>query len=394
MIGVAALAPWIGFEVGIPAGGWVGRLTGGEVNAPVSDIVAAVIVVAVLVRSSFVKLRMTKGLRSVFLATGIVFASGLLSAINADDHARSVKFVLYPLLFSIVAYGLAPAFVVRSKLTMEKVLRVVYGTGIVAAVMGFISLFVGSSATNVWRATTLPIFGDWPLGVNHNSLAQTLIVAIPIGFALGRRYAYGSWAMLAIALLTFSRAAWMILAAMGFFMIWHHYRIDRRARWYAILGGLIIATPFALAIGYFSTGPGAAGSVASRIAMTDVAIVMFGEHPWIGAGAGTFRARLDREPRYTNEFGRAVEAHGLVQKTLAEQGIVGLFAITLLLATVVRAAWRSMKNPIGLALFLGATGMIVYELSDASYYTAKLWLPIGLLLAYAFYENRSHPAHA
>ena len=67
----------------------------------------------------------------------------------------------------------------------------------------------------------------------------------------------------------------------------------------------------------------------------------------MGVGAGSFVERLSRVYAYTVEFGNPVEAHGLIQKLMAETGLFGLVAMVILLMVAVREiciTWRLLKK--------------------------------------------------
>ncbi len=114
----------------------------------------------------------------------------------------------------------------------------------------------------------------------------------------------------------------------------------------------------------------------------------FSSHPIIGAGAGTFVERLGEAKDFLEDFGDPLDAHGFVQKILAEEGIVGFVLFLLLLGRIVQtfaAGVRAAESPEArktLLLFsLAAVGLVVYEIFNTTYWSAKMWLPIGLALA-------------
>lgn len=378
LIALAALAPFIGFELRLPAFSdpTLARIFGGGINVPWSDVVGLVLLVVVIRKFR----RIPSWLWAIL---GLFVLSGVLSVMNAPDALRSLKYVIYPVALTILMYGFLPTLTIESDRTMERVLWTVYGVGIFAALVGVASIFLFPAIGGFPVARPIGIGNFFPLGTNHNSLAQTLIVAIPIGFALaaGRRSVrIGSWLMVAVAILTFSRMAFIVLGLMGLEYLSVRYMKQRAAYWKAVGIGALVVIPLVMLAALFSAGEGARGSFAARTAMTDASLVIWSHNPIFGGGAGSWLERLAREPRYVEFFGAPVEAHGFPQKILAEQGIVGLLTFGMLLFGMLRF---KPKDALSRALMFAAVGMVIYELSDTSYYTAKFWLPIGLAFAYA-----------
>ncbi len=127
----------------------------------------------------------------------------------------------------------------------------------------------------------------------------------------------------------------------------------------------------------------------NRLALTKIALETFEKHPIVGAGAGTFVEQVSRDKWYIIDFGEPSEAHGVVQKLLAESGALGFVTFFTLLGYVM---WRLIKVYRGLkfdspwkyiilALILSSLGSIVFQLFQTSYFVSKLWLPLGIALA-------------
>jgi O-antigen ligase len=268
--------------------------------------------------------------------------------------------------------------------------------GAVTAVIGALSLFT-DPVDGLRRAAPLSFFGLWPLGMNHNLLAETLVATVPIAivsalFSRGRKrrlFSALSAAMAIVGLLTFARTAWIAFAFMALAAGFTEYRIAIRKRWRTSALVLLLLLPLVFVLIRFSGTREVAGSTASRLALTEFSLYLFSTHPLLGAGAGTFVPRIAQARGFLQDFGDPIDAHGFGQKILAEQGIVGIVfflfllgRITQTLAAGVRAAPAgSPERSALLLLSLAAVGMIVYELFNTTYYSAKLWLPIGAALA-------------
>jgi len=110
-------------------------------------------------------------------------------------------------------------------------------------------------------------------------------------------------------------------------------------------------------------------------------------------------SRLGQAKDFLMDFGDPLDAHGFGQKILSEQGIVGLVFFIFLLGRIVQTLVAAVKTlPLGSAerrtmlLFsLGALGLIFYEMFNTTYYSAKMWLPIGAAFAALPYYSKLRP---
>lgn len=330
------------------------------------------------------------------LAAALFWLSGFISVANAEEGTLlSVKYVFYPIIFGYLAFVGLPALWVRNRENLKALAAGMLGSGVLAALIGLLSLFA-SSVGEFRRAAPISIFGVWPLGMNHNLLAETLVATAPIALAFAvfnpqrRRFFLALAAFLAaISLLTFARTAWIAFLVMTAAAVFLEFRGEARRAWRSIAVAAVLILPLAFYLFSLSATREVGGSTASRLAMTEFALHLWREHPWIGEGAGTFVPRLGQAKDFTSEFGDPLDAHGFGQKILAEQGIVGLAAFLLLLGVILRALWSAVRGlragsperRVLLFLSLAALGMMSYEVFNTTYYSAKLWLPIGLALA-------------
>lgn len=331
----------------------------------------------------------------------LVLLAGLLSVFSADDTLLAIKYVLYPIGFSFAAYVFLPLQVIRTRRALSGMLAAAYAIGLVAAFMGALSLLITPASGLFKRATPLALAGLFPFGANHNLLAETLIAAFPFGFVLAARMRgqpaafwirFGSWGMALVALLTFARTAWIVLALQLAIFLAVGYRRRFHSLVRPALVTMLLASPLLVYMALFSQTYEVAGSLSARIELTRFAQFMFREHPWIGSGAGTFVERLGEAKEFTASFGDPLDAHGFIQKIGAEQGMIGLVAFGYLLAWILVTLYRSWRalpsSEIGerrllFMLLLSSAGSITYQLFNTSYYNAKLWLPVGLALTAA-----------
>jgi putative inorganic carbon (HCO3(-)) transporter len=134
-------------------------------------------------------------------------------------------------------------------------------------------------------------------------------------------------------------------------------------------------------------------SVSGRLAEMEAAAILFAEHPVAGIGYGLFESRYqDISANYDMVLrGRDRSAHSLYLETAAEQGIMGLTALLLLLGSSLRAAQLAYRRAalqvdIGLvhavgAMIAGAVGLFVASVFLHDAYAQHFWLVLALLFA-------------
>ena len=370
------------------------------IDQTVVNVVALVLLLLVGVRTAIALLHGRRlSLPMPFVAwVSLITLSAIVSTVNAeDDGLLSLKYALYPIAFSMIAFTLLPSALAKGRDDVLALVRGMVTAGAFACAMGAVSLFLWDGG--LLRARPLPMLGIAPLGWNHNLLAETLIATAPLAFALSylggakerSRYRLLAAAMFAVALLTFARTAWIAAVVMTALAGWYGYRREWLGSWRRYLPTALLVIPLLAVLTLFSLTSEVRGSTASRAAMTDFSLYLFGTHPIIGAGAGTFLVRLGGAKAFTDDFGSPLDAHGIVQKVLSEQGAFGILALGALLVRLflfLRARVRSLPEGttdrrVLLLFAVSAFGMVIYELFNTTYWSAKLWLPVGLAVAAA-----------
>lgn len=390
---------------------WIGR----DINVPYVDLLAMFVFAAWVVRSIFLPpyggltliRKWIKGEAKISFENfpGILFfilfiIASCLSLINAENLFYSIKYILRPLTFFYLMFVIVPYNVINSKKVLFRVFWILYFVGIFVAGMGLWSILIAEAPGIFRRAVPVPIFGIPILGTNHNLIAEVLIAVIPIGFILiweakeiwlKKFLIVGTLSMAVINLLTFSRTGWIALTLELLILVLIKYR--KNIRNFFEIGTLIvlILSPLLIYSYIFMTSEIVRSSNLNRIALTKIALETFLKHPIVGAGAGTFIEHVARDKWYIIDFGNPSEAHGVVQKLLAEMGILGFVTFFSLLGYVL---WRligtyqnlkpdSPYKYVLLALLLSSCGSIVFQLFNTSYFVSKLWLPLGVALAAA-----------
>lgn len=400
---IVALYPFIYLQL------FIGR----DVNIPYVDLIAMFVFAAWVLRSLFLPPygglhfigKLGRGAKLSFenfpglFFFLIFFCASLLSLINTESFFYSLKYIIRPLSFFYLMFVVLPYNVINSKKLLWNVLRIFYGVGIAVSLMGLWSILF-SETSGLRRALPLPIFGIPVLGTNHNLIAEVLISVIPMGFILiweakkiwlKKILIVGVLFMSMINLLTFSRTGWIALAFELLVLVLIKYRKNIRNLFELGVVIFLILSPLVFYGYFFMTSEIVRSSNLNRLALTKISLETFVDHPIVGAGAGTFVEQVARDRWYVIDFGNPSEAHGVVQKLLAETGMLGFLTFFALLGFVI---WRLIKvyrslptkSPykyVLLALLLSSAGSIIFQLFNTSYFVSKLWLPLGVALAAA-----------
>lgn len=387
---------------------------GRDINIPYVDLLAVFVFLAWALRSlllpphgglRFVK-EIGKGAKFSwenfpgFLFFLLFILASLLSLVNTDNFLFSLKYVLRPLSFFYLMFVVLPYNVINSKKVLVNVFWSLFSVGIFVALMGLWSVLFPAGTGLFRRALPLPIFGISVLGTNHNLIAEVLISVIPIGFILiwetrdiliRKFLIIGVLLMSVVNLLTFSRTGWIALAFELLVLVLVKYRKSIRSLFELGLVIFLILSPLVLYGYIFMTSEIVRSSNLNRLALTKIALETFVKYPIVGAGAGTFVEQVARDRWYVVDFGNPSEAHGVVQKLLAETGLLGFLTFFAMLGYIIWRLIRAYRNSekdssykyILLALILSSGGSIIFQLFNTSYFVSKLWLPLGVALAAA-----------
>lgn len=377
--------------------GW--QFTYGSINIPVIDLLGTAVFAAWLVRllSRYYQEKFTwNSLPGIGFAI-LLLVSAILSLTNAPFMGSSVKYIFRPLVFFYLVYLVLPYNLITNKRMLDKIYKLLFGIGIIVAVMGLLSIFFTAGPWYTKRAIPFVLFGVDFLGGNQNAIAEVLIVTIPISLILfvkakdGRRQGIvmvGVMMMIGVLLLTFSRAGWLALLLQIAMLFVFRFRKYLKLKVVVPLFILFLVLPGILYFMVWQDVPWVQSSNWNRLLMTEIAVTHFLDHPLVGNGVNTFQYLVSQTFVYTIEFGDPLESHGFIQKTLVEQGVLGLIAFVGLLFIVMKQyvlafiAERNRREKfILLALLLMATGTIFFQLFSTSYYLSRLWMPLAIGLA-------------
>lgn len=389
---IAATYPFIAWEI-----------TSGGFNAPVVDVIATAAIGAWAVRVLWQWIVYKKkpshlalwGWPVFFIWLGVVATSAVLSY----DTLMSAKYVLRVLVFFYVAFVWLPLNDIRKPRHLSRVLMIMYVVGILIALYGLYGFFAADAASFFQRRVVpVGLFGLYPLGTNHNLIADVMVTTIPIGFFLmqyeelpqrQKILFLGMLVMILATALTFSRSGWLALGLELVVLVGLLYRHHfRKLMNYGVIAG-VIASPIIAYMLFFSGQSAVESSNYNRTLLNEIALEMFSDQPLWGQGPGTFLQTVGHNYVYIQEFGAPLDAHGFIQKVGAEMGAIGLLAYVGLLiyalTKIFRAYQRFIFNDVSAyllgSLFIMVVGGIFFQLFQTSYFVGKLWFPIGVALA-------------
>jgi len=266
--------------------------------------------------------------------------------------------------------------------------------GIGSSMVGLISLFSQDWSNSFFRAQPIAIFGQWWMGSNHNLLAELLIITNFFILAWGYWQKNERWRRCSqilfvsfslITLLTFSRAAWLVVATQLLFM-WLLLTKPRERFGWLLAGLLLFVLSLPLWVKMSQLQEANFGSTANHVLLTEIAWQSLQGRPIIGWGSGQFLTLVDHNLRFRAKYGDPIDSHGVLQKVVAENGYLGLIALIMVAFSLLAYWWKAWqkygRQNLWLDfLILGASGGLLFQLFNTSYYKGKVWLPVAISLA-------------
>lgn len=327
--------------------------------------------------------------------------AGLVSIFSpaSPQPGEVIKFVIrYNILLYLVCIVLV-VNLLRSKKRFEQVMTSIAIGSTFFAIGGLISMLYRDGMLGIGRALPPTILGINALGGNQHALAETLIIgmgALLILYELIQDEYWRYWIELSLILhlvvtiLTFSRTAWIVLVfAFAILMVtrWKEWAKDRLQ---TITGLVVLSIPLLIGMIGYTLSSEALGSVSSRAMLASIGFQVLSDSPWVGIGAGHFVQHVEKTRAFIIEFGQGMDAHGILQKVAGELGIVGLLALGILIMSIAtetkktytRLSEGRKEQQVFFYLALLSASMLLFEGFSTTYWTARLWLPVGLLYAY------------
>ncbi|MBL7021903.1 O-antigen ligase family protein [Patescibacteria group bacterium] len=379
---------------------------GWEINIPYADLL--VILLAIVSLAYFTKdavgkksFTISKQILLNLIPLLFLFITGALSLFNVwpEQLMVSVKYWWRFVGFYYIFYFLFIQFVASSERRFWKISWCLYSLGIFLSFMGLVSFIWPEIPQAFHMATPLSWFNLFPYGSSHNLLAESLVSIILFSWLLVYRYQEKEYSkllylglafMIGTVLLTFSRTGWLVLWIELFILAAIYYRYQFvsfiKKFWWI---GIVILALLAIYFITFAQTNFVTSSNDARLAMIDKSWLLFLEHPWIGNGIGTWQEIVSKDIYYVYEFGQPLEQHGVLWKLIAEQGVLGVVVwfsmMAYFLYVLIKNYLRfSLTNPWrwgALIAIIVVVGQLIFQLLDTGYYSAKMWLPLGLAFA-------------
>lgn len=350
---------------------------------------------------------------------GLFLASAVVSLVNVGqgELLKSAWYLGRFIVFFYIAYVFLGANIIKDKEIFRKSLYAFVSVGLFAALMGIVSLIIGTwkQVYGVARVSPFAI-GSWaPFGDQHIFIAETLIVTVLLFLYIWYEHRKKHYAtplailcvlVLLVALGTLSRAAWVTtFVSLVVFVVIMKERVPFRTLWKRYAWIVILFIPLIAYFAYFVLSSYLiVTSNAARFTLTEIAWMEFLNHPYIGAGVGTFVSSVSSIYLFFIEFGAPMDAHGIGQKLLAEQGMFGFLTFLVFISWLLSRMYERYKDPSYhqdartvalLGIFL-VVAPLTFQIFNTQYYHAIVWVPIALAIgghiAYSK-ETRSKKYH-
>lgn len=328
-------------------------------------------------------------------------ASVLISEHPLDSLWYSVRWIL----FFYLAYVFLPVNVIKDKKTLKKTLVAFVLSGFIMAVMGVISLKDQNFPFEPIRFTVLSFNGVQPFGLDQNLLVEVLLPSVFFLLALFvlRKKELEKKVIILILLFiafvligTFSRGAWISLFVFSLLYLLFNERIQsKKVIITSAIAFMVLVPMFFYMFSLQRTYNVGISSTQTRLLSTQIAWENFLESPWLGKGTGEYVSLINDNIRFRAQHGEGTDSNGIIQKVMAENGVVGLGAFALLSGYIFshlfsRRARTGKERLVLICISLGAASIFLFEFFNTSYYHGKMWFPIGV--AWATYMLFTHPS--
>ena len=318
----------------------------------------------------------------------------LFSSLFSPWRVESLKYFFRIIVFVYLLYIVLPVNALNSWRDWHWPFYGILIAGIGSGIVGLISLFSQDWSNSFFRAQPIAIFGQWWMGSNHNLLAELLIITNFFILAWGYWQKNERWRRCSqilfvsfslITLLTFSRAAWLVVATQLLFM-WLLLTKPRERFGWLLAGLLLFVLSLPLWVKMSQLQEANFGSTANHVLLTEIAWQSLQGRPIIGWGSGQFLTLVDHNLRFRAKYGDPIDSHGVLQKVVAENGYLGLIALIMVAFSLLAYWWKAWqkygRQNLWLDfLILGASGGLLFQLFNTSYYKGKVWLPVAISLA-------------
>ncbi|MCW1929900.1 MAG: O-antigen ligase family protein, partial [Candidatus Kerfeldbacteria bacterium] len=298
----------------------------GSFNVPIVDIFGLCSVLALGIRTTLNYFVYNKAQRFAVPPGWVLWLTflgvGLLSAQDALVFVDSIKYIARPLAFFFIVFVISVPSIVRTEQALRTTIMLMMVTSLLVAVYGFLGLFfVDTPSLLQRRAIPFSLFGYYPLGTNHNLIADVMVTSLPLAWYLWstardrlsrRLFLLVMIFLTVVGLLTFSRTAWLA-CILESIVLWRISYAHMARRMLPLLISIVLAaSPLIIYMFIFIQQAEIKSSNVNRIMLGEIALDMWREHPYIGAGPGTFISYVERNSIYMKDFGSPLDAHSVV----------------------------------------------------------------------------------
>ncbi len=290
-------------------------------------------------------------------------------------------------------------YVIRRGITDKKFLYAILDTMIaVAAAVSLYGLYqmISGQAATTWQ--DMEMFENMSGRIystfgNPNVFGEYLLILIPLTFARlimtdngNRKFAYlvAFGLQLASMVLTYSRGCWIgLIASMGLMLMF----CGKKTLALCVLG--IFAVPFvipeAIVERILSIGNTADSSTSYRVFIWEGTVKMLKDFWYCGIGIGS-DAFNSVYPNYALNAITAPHSHNLYLHIICEMGIVGVFAVGLILVQYFKHISYSVPlkrefQPLAVGLGAAMAGYLIQGMFDNVWYNYRIYMFFFMLIA-------------
>ncbi len=358
---------------------------------PFIDLLTIVVLISYLLRIIFTSLFFTvnksKRITLPFVLSFLMFFISIsIGNLLSNDIFINIWYSLRWIMLFYLGYVFLPVNIIKEKNILRNSLFCFLASGLWVAIFGLISLTQQDWYNEFIRIRSISVFGTYPIGYNHNLIAEVLIVTI--FFSLALKYWFKSiranrvinlFALFfgLVLLGTFSRAAWLVLFIQIAIYFFYKNRKYIKKIVLPLIIALIIFSPFAIYMvklqGQYEIG---VSSTENRLLMAQISWQAFKERSFFGEGSGQFINLVADDIRFRAKYGEPLDSHGIWQKILAENGLFGILTFIVFIFYIFNKMRKSLKVykselNLLLPLVIGSLGIFLFEFFNTSYYKGK-----------------------
>ena len=390
------------------------ELSFGSTNAAIVDFFALFILVIYCFKTLLDLLSQKIKLKNIKVPLikllGLFVLVSLLASFNATYVYSSWKYLARMIMFSYVAFVLLPVNILKNKEELNATIKSIFYVTLVAVFLYVTTVFIYSFGNStIGLSSMVSMFGNYIFGYNHNLLGEVYLIGFFAGIYLFFNaksdfykllYIISLVAIAAANALVMSRASFlaMIFGIVVLFVIWPFVK-DNKADKKVIIFNLaircVVAAVMAVASFLFFMlflqniqRYDITGSNSTRMDMSRIAISGFLKYPIFGSGPGTFINLTATDSWFMEAYGGIpLDSHGIIQKILVEQGVAGVLIFGCIVFALVKEYYLfirktdSVEDRISISvLFVLVASCFFVQLFNTTYYSCKLWLPIGIYI--------------